>query len=193
MLCGTIKLLFMQASPLKQFNNHTVKKRTAKTDVIPQPNTIQLAPIHLKHAPIILKRMSKDICQALNCLPINSIESAQNYILENSGKPHTRRGIFHHEFGLIGCVGYYLHTDQRQPHAFIYYWISAPYQRKGFASLAIKQLIHQLKQQGISQLYADVFDSNYASQNLLQSIGFKRQEMPVCLEPRMIFRFERRM
>ncbi|BCL68454.1 hypothetical protein TUMSATVNIG1_03910 [Vibrio nigripulchritudo] len=181
----------MQASPLKQFNNHNVKKQTAKTDVIPQPNTIQLAPIHLKHAPLILKRMSKDICQALNCLPINSIESAQNYILENSGKPHTRQGIFHSEFGLIGCAGYYLHTNQRQPHAFIYYWISAPYQRKGFASLAIEQLIHQLKQQGIIQLYADVFDNNYPSQNLLHSFGFKRQEKPVSLEPRMIFRFER--
>ncbi|WP_064668978.1 GNAT family N-acetyltransferase [Vibrio nigripulchritudo] len=183
----------MQASPLKQFNNHTVKKQPAKTDVIPQSNTIQLAPIHLKHAPIILKRISKDICQALNCSPINSIESAQNYILENSGKPHTRQGVFHHEYGLIGCVGYYLQTDQRQPHAFIYYWISAPYQRKGFASLAIEQLIHQLRQQCITQLYADVFDSNYASQNLLQSFGFKRQEKPVRLEPRIIFRFERRM
>ncbi|CCN80529.1 putative Acyl-CoA N-acyltransferase [Vibrio nigripulchritudo SFn27] len=193
MLCSAFKLLFMQVSPLKQFNNHTVKKQPAKTDVIPQPNTIQLAPIHLKHAPLILKRMSKDICQALNCLPINSIESAQNYILENSGKPHTRQGVFHLEFGLIGCAGYYLHTDQRQPHAFIYYWISAPYQRKGFASLAIEQLIHQLRQQGITQLYADVFDSNYASQNLLQSFGFKRQEKPVRLEPRIIFRFERKM
>ncbi|CCO46351.1 putative Acyl-CoA N-acyltransferase [Vibrio nigripulchritudo SOn1] len=183
----------MQVSPLKQFSNHNVKKQTAKTDVIPQPNTIQLAPIHLKHAPLILKRISKNICQALNCLPINSIESAQNYILENSGKPHTRQGVFHSEFGLIGCAGYYLHTDQRQPHAFIYYWISAPYQRKGFASLAIEQLIPQLKQQGITQLYADVFDNNYASQNLLQSFGFRRQEKPARFEPRMIFRFERRM
>ncbi|GLQ73456.1 hypothetical protein GCM10007932_28160 [Vibrio penaeicida] len=183
----------MSSSPLKQFNNHTVKKQTAKTDVIPQPNTIQLAPIELKHAPIILKRMSKGICQALNCSPISSIESAQNYILENSGKPHTRQGVFHREFGLIGCVGYYLQTDQRQPHAFIYYWISAPYQRKGFASLAIEQLIHQLRQQDITQLYADVFDNNYASQNLLHSFGFKRQEKPVRFEPRIIFRFERRM
>lgn len=75
----------------------------------------------------------------------------------------------------VGCVGLVLQTDIYRLNAEIGYWIGEPFWGKGIATEAVKLASdYAFKKLNLNRLYAGVFESNAASQRVLEKAGFKK-------------------
>jgi len=54
------------------------------------------------------------------------------------------------------------------------YWIGEPYWGKGIATIAVAQIVQQIRKQSpeIVRIYAEIFDHNIASMRVLEKNGF---------------------
>jgi len=76
----------------------------------------------------------------------------------------------------IGGIGVHPQNDIHIKNAELGYWLAEPFWGKGIMSIAIKKMItFSFSSFDINRLYASVFDSNTASQKVLEKNHFKRE------------------
>lgn len=105
---------------------------------------------------------------------------AEQFIQES--KKNTERGewanfaiVLKSENTLIGSIGY-KDIDEGHNRAEFGYWIGKPYWGNGYATEAVKKLIHYgFNNLGLHRIYATPFGSNIASQRVLEKAGLKRK------------------
>ena len=72
-----------------------------------------------------------------------------------------------------GCIGLVPQKDIYRFSAEIGYWVGEPFWGKGLATRAIQLIVdYGFQQLGMMRIYAGVFDSNKASQKVLEKAGF---------------------
>jgi [ribosomal protein S5]-alanine N-acetyltransferase len=75
---------------------------------------------------------------------------------------------------VVGCVGLVLQSDIYRLNAELGYWIGEPYWGKGIATKAVSLLVeYGFGQLGLERIYSGVFQTNKASQRVLEKAGFK--------------------
>ena len=74
----------------------------------------------------------------------------------------------------VGGIGIHPQTDILQKNAEIGYWLAEPFWRKGIITKAIPQMLDfAFKTYDITRVYARPFETNIASQKVLEKTGFK--------------------
>ena len=167
-------------------NPLTLYKEVAQASEVLLRDELELKPLTLKDAPGILAAISDSVCEDLGAAQVTDLKQARAFV-RGEGTSHDKRyGIWLSPQQLIGSVGYGLYTNAGVQSAYISYWLSPSYHRRGLGKQTLKLLLEHLAAQDVDTVYADVFTTNQASRALLSSMGFTCQpieigEMPTIL------------
>jgi len=85
-------------------------------------------------------------------------------------------GIWHRQWGFIGCVGLGVYEDL----GFFHYWLGNEFRGYGFGPRAGRVLLNFAREHwGVRACYAKVYVSNASSQRGLAKIGFDATDIPL--------------
>lgn len=77
---------------------------------------------------------------------------------------------------LIGAIGLNLQEDVNRLSAEIGYWLAEPFWGKGIATQALKNFTEfAFENFSLNRIYANVFESNPASEKVLMKAGYKKE------------------
>jgi RimJ/RimL family protein N-acetyltransferase len=133
---------------------------------------LSLSPLQLSDASFLLTLFSEHVWGNLGLKPVNTLQRVRAFISGEGPNQDHRLGVWHQQHGLIGSVAYGIAAEE----AFISYWISPVFQRRGYGRQAVTLLLALVRQQGVRRIMADVYQDNLPSQALLQSFGFCQYE-----------------
>ena len=103
-----------------------------------------------------------------------TLKDADLFLKHNVGaEPNTNFAIICNG-EVAGGIGYIPKDDVYRYTAEIGYWIGEPYWGKGIATIAVAQIVQQIRKQSpeIVRIYAEIFDHNIASMRVLEKNGF---------------------
>jgi len=101
-------------------------------------------------------------------------EDAMEFIQFSQNEIPQKTFAIEHNGELVGCIGLVAQSDIYKYNAEMGYWVAEPYWGMGIASKAVELItayaFHDLS---LMRIYAGVFDSNKASQRVMEKNGFK--------------------
>jgi [ribosomal protein S5]-alanine N-acetyltransferase len=107
------------------------------------------------------------------CNNKNVSDNLRDMILCQQENPQTTFAIVA-DGTVVGCVGLVLQSDIYRLNAELGYWIGEPYWGKGIATKAVSLLVeYGFGHLGLERIYSGVFQTNKASQRVLEKAGFK--------------------
>jgi len=138
---------------------------------------INLRPFISADAPALLQLLNNtNVTRYLSSrLPTPYTAEDAQWWINTGSKVGTIRAI-EVEQAFIGCVGAEPGIFEQAHAAEIGYWIGEPYWGRGYVSQALAEMTECLfAQDGITRLFAPVFDPNLASMRVLEKCGYQRE------------------
>lgn len=100
---------------------------------------------------------------------------AKLWIEKNLNNPSSFLIILNKTNSIIGVISL-IDFDTKKKRTEIAYWLSINYRGQGLMKRSIRLLLNVLENKtSISKVYARIFEGNYISIHLLQSLGFKKE------------------
>lgn len=103
-----------------------------------------------------------------------SIENAKTFIAFATSNPSSKIFAIIVDGKPAGSIGLHLQTDILRKNAEIRYWLGEAYWGKGIITKVIPQMIdYGFKNMDIVRIFARIFETNKASQKVVEKCGFK--------------------
>lgn len=103
-----------------------------------------------------------------------TIENGKTFIGFATSNPNSKIFAIIVDNKPIGSIGLHLQTDILRKNAEIGYWLGEDYWGKGIITKAIPQIIdYGFKNMDIVRIFARIFETNKASQKVVEKCGFK--------------------
>lgn len=126
---------------------------------------------------LFLLASDPDVGPRAGWLPHSSVEQSREIIKTIFNNDHVWALILKETEQLIGCMGYYDHTESNigieEGEAELGYWIGKPFWNQGYCTEALHAMIdYCFNIEGFVTLWADHFVDNPASGKVMEKCGF---------------------
>ena len=154
------------------------ESRDLRLDVFPaQAGNVRLLPVTMEHVEPMLRIMSSaGVYEGLASIPrvpdLKFAEERVAKLCELIESNEQLQLVAEHEGQVVGTIG--LGLNWRHRHGGLGYQLDMPWRGKGLASSMLQGIVdHGFRRMGLNRIWAETFQDNAASSNLLRRNGFE--------------------